>query len=385
INPFADVSSLPPNQYEQEKEIKEPVPPVETFSPFADFAPKKDADLTPVHGEKIDKKEPESFEEVQEKQSSSFKPPEEFKSEGNSSKIHKSESQEAYAEVVDITPIAESHNEQPQKSRQEFWEILEQAGLTKKRIFIMLGLIAAVVIGLISFALIGGDGGEKLPVESPVDSKINGVAGVESAYIFGLEYQPIEARPISSFGDIAGVEAAFALGSSQKNIKENFIADMQLLREMGNIFNTDIYALIDLSVDRRGTLQKHMDEMGDLIDEGRARLAQLDAELDVLDVRFSAIVEQKGLYEQQFFNEVDNLLGEDSYEDLQSFVALSQDAALVEAQFNSKRVVREKLISSLDVLIPRYEDIVSNQAALIKGVRVFDVEDSNIDAIVPLE
>ena len=42
-------------------------------------------------------------------------------------------------------------------------------------------------------------------------------------------------------------------------------------------------------------------------------------------------------------------------------------------------------VNALTVSIPRYNDIKANKEALIKGVRVFDIPGSDIDAIRRVE
>ena len=73
-----------------------------------------------------------------------------------------------------------------------------------------------------------------------------------------------------------------------------------------------------------------------------------------------------------------------SSEFLDSFVVSSQKAVALQAEFNSLATVQEMFLNALKLLEPRYADIEANKEALIKGVKVFDVPASDIDAIIPL-
>ncbi|MDA1060942.1 MAG: hypothetical protein O3B47_04070, partial [bacterium] len=53
--------------------------------------------------------------------------------------------------------------------------------------------------------------------------------------------------------------------------------------------------------------------------------------------------------------------------------------------FSIHTSVREMYVNALTVSIPRYNDIKANKEALIKGVRVFDIPGSDIDAIRRVE
>ena len=64
---------------------------------------------------------------------------------------------------------------------------------------------------------------------------------------------------------------------------------------------------------------------------------------------------------------------------------VQHDANELKAYYNAYRIVLDLCIAYLDLLEPRYQDIVANTEALIKGIRIFDVPASDIEAILPIE
>lgn len=382
--PVAPVTSVPPVTPVIPVASGTPAIPV---NPFAGVSQKVDFVEARKEPEKPNKNV-EEFEEAKEVPVKEVEMPEQKEPQIKSAKKELSAAPtESYAEVVDVTPDAAIAG--GQEFKKEFWTILEQAGFTKKRILIALLVLVLGIFVLVFFVFDGDEGGapadegEEVVVGEEVLA--TDIAGVESAYIFGLEYTPIEARPISSFGSLDGIGTAFALGVGEPLLEKSFVEDIELLRRMDNMFNTDVYALVNLSTDRRKALEDHIAELGVLLDDANGALERVDGELNTLTNRFNLISEQRDLREQEFFTRVDGLLGESAYLELEAFMELSEETASIRAQFSARQVVRDRLARFLDVLRPRHNDLIVNKEALIKGVRVFDVPDSDIDAIVPVE
>ncbi len=232
-----------------------------------------------------------------------------------------------------------------------------------------------------------GDGGGI--IVTPGESATNAY-GIVSAYIFGLEYNtdaavPIVAVPISSYGSLTGIETAVILGGIYENEEIRFAYYMRTLREMQNIYDVDIYALLDQSADRRATMDDFLTEMDGIIKESENVITEIQTVLDILEPQFNSIVIDRDEYEVQFFENINALNGELAYNQLQHFIVLSKQGDEVKAYFNAYRITNQMLINSLNFLQPRYRDILANKEAIIKGIRVFDIPGSDIEAIIRLE
>jgi hypothetical protein len=283
--------------------------------------------------------------------------------------------------------------------KEEFWDILEQAGLTKKRIITIAIILFVVIFGLIIFFScdFGGDeGAEKVEeigetVDEIPDSEVEpGEAySIVTSYIFGLEYTvpvtPIEAVPIGEWGNIAGIEAGLIFGGITESFEDRYVYYIEILRRMDNMYYTDIYALLDMSVDRRVALGKHIDELSALIEEAEFALEEIDLAMERFDQEYEILADNRDLYESQFFEATENLYGQTSYDNLKSFIDISQQADEIKAYYNAYLTAKDYYILYLESLYPRLEDIVANEEALIKGIRVFDIPSSDIDAIILIE
>ena len=316
------------------------------------------------------------------------------------------ESQDVERKIEPVFPenIDNGNSSEVGEFKEDFWSILEQAGITKKKAFIILiAVVLVIIIGL--FFLFGGykifqsDGGggstTAVPenVEEPDSSGIEVVGfnpySIISSYIFGLEFKavitPIEAESISSFGDSGGVFSGFIFGEISDLKAEQFVEYVRLLEKINNIYNVDVYSLVDLSVDRRKALDDYLKEMDDLIQQGMAAFENIEVDLKSVDAQYNAVTLQNEQYEAAFFQYLQSFYGQTAYDTLQTFITSSNESGRLKAEYRAKNTLRTMFVNSLNLIRPKFKDVAANTEALIKGVKVFDVQKSDIDAIIPLE
>jgi hypothetical protein len=271
-----------------------------------------------------------------------------------------------------------------------FFDILEQAGISKRG-FIWFFIILLIVITGLVFLLFGvfssdESGVSELPVVDSADlTFVPDFSGDDvsfmASYLFGREFA-LGGRTDAGF---LGISSAYNVGVVADPYRADFVSYLNLLRDMQNIYDIDLYALMDLSVNRSEALDAHLQEMYDLLMKADLYLAKINEELVRLDLKFSTVADDSAVYEESFFTSLDGLMGVDSYENLNLFIGAEQDVVKIRALYNAYDLISQKITNSLEFLTPRYDDIVANKAALIEGVKVFDVPGSDIDAIVPLQ
>lgn len=292
-------------------------------------------------------------------------------------------------EGLDVIEQGGDFDEQPQVDEftEDLWDILAQAGVTKKRI---MWFFIIVVVGflLFWFFVLRGpspvrvtDSGENdVVVENTNnDGKVNDSQSVEAVQSIGTEFVDSAKNGISD-----SINTVLLLGSEYNSDKIRYVRYITVLRDLQNVYEVDIYDLLDQSVDRRTTMERHLAEMQALIAEGESIFSDINVIMINLDGAYANVVGERDLYEQQFFNSAEALYGEQAYTNLGAFVETSQDVAEIRAYYNAYKVLRDMYVNSINVLRPRYDDILVNQEAIIKGIRVFDVPGSDIDAIIRL-
>lgn len=309
--------------------------------------------------------------------------------------------------------VSEKQNVEVFKS--EGWDILEQAGITKRRVsyfFVILGVSVFIflffIFGWYKFFGIGNNddglpkdesvvenidmvkdvgGDEKVTEESSVVEGVEEISavdviegGVVNSYIFGLK----DALKLKS-GDVNGIDLAFLKGMDGRGYESLIGYHNDVLKRMDNYYNTDIYALLNMSVDRRGALTTYLTDLKSLIVEAQTAYDRINVSLAEFDAEFERVAGERDVYEQQFFTEVEALNGHGSYEKLESFINSSQEATRIKAYYTAYKSLGSMFLNSLEALNPRYEDVLANTEALIKGVKVFDIPGSDINAIIRLE
>ena len=315
------------------------------------------------------------------------------------------ETPENPAEVIEVVSSNEKMPDNDVDNfKEDFWTVLEQAGVGKKQIIGFGIFIGVMVLGLL-FVLFGGlnffksserdvnDSDivvQETVVETDDEQQNSKADGVVSSYIVGLENAneietPIVATPVSGLGDTAGIDAAFILGKTDLADQARYQYYLTVLRQLQNVYATDVYALVDLAVDRREALENFLADMRSLIDDATKNLEEINMIMTQLDLQFEGIVADREEFEEQYFATTEALLSEASYNNLMNFVEKTKQANELRAYYNAYRFLQEMYVNSLNALNPRYQDIYVNQDAVVQGVRVFDVPSSDIEAIIRLD
>lgn len=441
VNPFMADSYLPPKEYEDryhnnDEAVNAPISPFTENTPPKEFVEPVDpfkSDDFPVGKTTLDEKAlddkplDELIDEHIAKDEEEKISPEEYgeaeeifpELQDNTEEVSLSGSGNEKAdanvnevnEIIDVEPVEDVKNDdlfEPAKVenldnmpkaeiaefKENFWDVLEQAGITKKKIIIFLISLGVLIFVFAFFLMRGGDNdvSEVENTDTDTVSEFNvpeaGVYSLVSSYIFGLEYslpvEPIEARPIGALGDASSIDAALAFGDTKGALGEKFIGYIDLLRKLQNIYQTDVYAMMDSSLDRRAVLNSHIVEMDNLITLTVQAIADIDSDMERLSSEYTQVAEEKELFEKAFFSTAQELYGVQAKQNLDFFVEAGKRAGEIKARHTADSTVRNMLVNSLSVLQPRYQDIQSNTDALVKGVKIFDIPGSDIKAIIRL-
>ncbi|MBI4234789.1 hypothetical protein HY604_00650 [Candidatus Peregrinibacteria bacterium] len=300
---------------------------------------------------------------------------------------------ESQSEVLQKTDL----NQEVDEFKKDFWSILQEAGITKNHLigfavffFVIIAVILFFVFG--GMSLFKGDGVEKedVSVIEPEQDKSSQAYGLITSYLVGLQQADILKTPINVegayiFADTSGIDTALIIGIGEKADKIRYQYYIGLLRELLNIYQTDVYALVDLALDRRLALNDYLKEMNQLIIDADYALIEINAIMGDLDFRFEKVTEDKNFFEAQYFATTEALLVESSYVNLMEYVRVTQDADKLRGFYNAYSFLRDMYNNALLRIKPRYKDTVLNSDAIVGGIRVFDVPSSDIKAIIRLE
>ncbi len=185
--------------------------------------------------------------------------------------------------------------------------------------------------------------------------------------------------------EVAEVDEATEAG---EELGEELVSDDSLavliadFADMYEAMKVDVQELLDASYERQETLDDYRHELNYLLYTGRQNLEDLEASNEYITEKFTAAEEEKDMYEARYFDKMRELDAYGSVSALNAFIAEAEEVVNLRAQYQA----REKLISYYEELIvsmeARVADLELNEEALVKGVKVYDIEGSDIDLII---
>lgn len=331
--------------------------------------------------------------------------------------------------VQDVTGQAVSSENDADQDGSDFMSMLAEAGIKKKHLFIIGGVFLSILLAIFIFIFaynFGGDekqsSGDKETVEVNVPKKSDKdddknlksdasddkketvsskttessdlvetdnfqISGLINSYIFGLEFnqdrvlQMLDTTPISDEGTLVGIDSSLAAGQDLQFKQEIISRNLDLLLKIENARSLNIYDYLNKTTDRVAALNEHIRDLQSLLVQAEASKNAIVAQINVLNTEYTQITAQKNAYEKAFFDSMGRYYGNDSYNNLTLFTEASQLQVKVKANYNALKTLNAMFDTSIKTLRPRITDIIANFDALVKGVQVTEVKNSNINAI----
>lgn len=313
------------------------------------------------------------------------------------------------------TPVVEVKNDKAKEVevfKSELWDILEQAGITKGTLIAAAVIILTIVIGVFMYVFgwykpIYGLFHKKIvtPGQEQTQDKnaqtepavsipakpvelVESAHGVITAYIMGLEFNggkgPADALPMGTWGSVAGVYAGDYFGKVGDERKDKFVEYVDLIRQLQNIYDTDIYTLLNKSTDRRAALTQHLTDLKNLIDRANLAYNDIQALLAKYEADYNSLLLQKTNAQSAFFTALYAYYGEIAYYNLGVFTKIYQDSIESRSYYNAYKALSDLYVAYVNALNPRYQDIYINFDALVKGVKVYLIPKSDIKTVIQL-
>ena len=177
---------------------------------------------------------------------------------------------------------------------------------------------------------------------------------------------------------IPGVgESSTILGS------ENLVVYVTTLKQIRDVYEIDINLFLDSSTDRRGTVNGLISQMKLLHQAAIDAIPQVEMRQLEIQGEFDRVTAEKQVQEDLYFVTLNNNDGIAADRHLNNFIRLARESVDFRARYRALDEVRELLVQYASALDTRIRDVELNREALVKGVRVVDVEGSDIDLIIP--
>lgn len=200
---------------------------------------------------------------------------------------------------------------------------------------------------------------------------------LELAYIFGgikrSLFFPI--NPTQS-----GIAASYAVGFRGQPLQrmEVYIDNISKIQ---NILNTDIAALLNAQQNRKPVLDSLIQSFDNLIQTSQENAALVAKEVITLRENDNSLKSRLATQEKLFTSSLSQFLPQDSSKQLDEYIKIAKEESEAKAQLGAMAKIDKYYQVGVVKLLARARDIKANQDALLKGVRVFDIKNSDIKII----
>ncbi len=273
--------------------------------------------------------------------------------------------------------------------------VLQDAGLTRKHVYFCCGgvfvlvILFAIVFFGVKFFVGFMDGGDDIDDiddvvdEVPVDVVPDDVVDDEGqVWVDGSLYGGILLGTDSAIEGQTGVAEGIDVGEVVDTYDDEYSYQIEHYGKVLNALEVDVNEYLNDFEDRTEGVDGLLVDLDELYEEGKEIISDLEYEISEFEAVFEGNVDEKTLYEEEFFAELSVQDGDDAVTALNSFVEISQEQVDIKAQYKAREKLYELLYSSLLYLNARIDDITYNREALVKGVQVVDVRGSDLELII---
>lgn len=153
-------------------------------------------------------------------------------------------------------------------------------------------------------------------------------------------------------------------------------------RKSRNIFNTDLFDYLAAVPDRKAGYDQFLIQFKGSFEELKLAHEDLRQEIAQYQNRLSVLTEQTSQIENKFFDELDNLQSENLPETLQAFQDLTAKKNLILSELKAHEAVEVKYSKAIPLIQSKITAIVANEDPFVKGVKVVDFRQVDLDLII---
>jgi len=153
-------------------------------------------------------------------------------------------------------------------------------------------------------------------------------------------------------------------------------------RKVRNIFNTDLFNYLNNTSNRSLKFDEFLGKFKGANEEAKLAYEDLRQEIDLYTNRYNKINARANTVEQEFFESLDVLASEDIPELLESFQELSSQRIVIKSELSARTAVAEKYAKALPIIAKKIEAIEVNRDPYVKGVKVVEFNQVDLDLVL---
>ena len=155
----------------------------------------------------------------------------------------------------------------------------------------------------------------------------------------------------------------------------------QTIRQVQSALNTDVNNFLNQNKNRRGALDALIADFDKLYLTTQEHADLVLREVLTLQGSVAPLRDLRTLKEKDFSVNMSAFLPREASKSLQEFITVSKDEVEVKAHLGAFQKLDKYFQTALVKLASRIKDIKANYEPLVKGVKVFDIKNSDIDII----
>lgn len=202
-------------------------------------------------------------------------------------------------------------------------------------------------------------------------------SSLQNAYLYGTLHLPSEI--------LSGTEDIFSLAyyyGYRGPPSDRYAQYIFVLGAIQNSLNTDVFALLDQTGNRTKALENHIHELDQLLLIAQQMSDFTIREMATFKNQFNSLKDLKRQAEKDFFVSVDTFAGLGPRDFLEAFIQYGQQMVDMKARNLALNKVQTLYKTALKKLDARIRDLKTNREALVKGLRVVDIQNSDLRIIL---
>ncbi len=196
------------------------------------------------------------------------------------------------------------------------------------------------------------------------------------AYYFGKLKEPTVYKE-------TGMTAAFFFGEMKDvvAIKSRFEVYVNLLQQLKFSSQVNLDQYLNRSVNRVQALQKFLNNTKTLIVQGNIKLQEMKSIIDNYTVSINSLNPDKQRYNTDFFTYMEKGKADAASTLLDNYIVVAQKGVELKAQRSALQKLVMDYMSLLKLLTLRDDAVQSNFDALVKGIKIKEVQGSGVNMI----
>lgn len=178
----------------------------------------------------------------------------------------------------------------------------------------------------------------------------------------------------------SGIAASYSFGFRGQSL-DRFERYVNNILQVQNILNTDVAALLNVQTNRKLALDNLIESFDNLMKVTTENADFVTKEVVTMRAKDTELRAKLLAQEKLFTASLSKFLPNESKQQLDEYLVLAKEQSEVKAQLGAMAKIDKYYQVAAVKLQARIRDIKANQDALVKGVTVFDIKNSDLNII----